>query len=51
MTIRQLRRSHAHAFKMKRIHRSRGWDKRVRKLNLAILLEELRIGPRGKRDA
>ena len=37
MTIRSLRKQHAHAVYMARLTRSRGWQRAVSRLNLAIM--------------
>ena len=37
MTKRQLQKQHAHAFKMKRLTRMRGWEKALARLNLEIM--------------
>ena len=40
MTIRELRRQHAHAVKMRRIYRLRSWDKAISRLCRAIMERE-----------
>ncbi len=37
MTIKQLRRQHAHAIKMHKLTRLKGWQRAVSRLNLAIM--------------